>query len=52
MPRPLGLVQLEVEAARVAHRLALEVPPPELRVRGLTVGAHQRGGVFAPLQLN
>lgn len=32
-------VQLEVEAARVAHRFPLVVPPPEGRLVGLAVGA-------------
>ena len=32
-------MQFEVEAASVAHRLAIVVPPPEGRVARLAIGA-------------
>ena len=37
---PARVVQLEVQATRVAHRLALRVAPPQRRLGGAAVGAH------------
>lgn len=38
--RPTHVVQLEVEAAGVAHRLSAGVAAPQCRCAGVTVGTH------------
>lgn len=38
---PTHIVQFEVEAAGVAHRVPVGVPPPQGRRRGLTVRARR-----------
>jgi hypothetical protein len=38
--RPIDVVQLEVQSARIAHRLTRIVPPPQGRAGRLAVGAH------------
>lgn len=47
--RPVDAVQLEVEAARVAHGLALRVAPPQRRHAGLAVAAQRARPLGAQL---
>lgn len=48
--RSVDVVQLVVEAARVAHRLAVRVAPPQRRGGGLAVGARHARSLGAHLR--